>query len=472
MTGLNSKFQNGAIVLTDHSCLITRTSGRGPPVIIPCPDIPTLVWSDGIDVPASDWMRHLVADGKTASSSAEESLKTLRQFLRFCRDRRRPWEQVDDAFIELYLAFQRQKRKIGVRRINHHVSTIFAFYLWAERSRRLRYHVGIYSQDDLPPHLKGLPPAIAAEKRFSKGKVGRVYSSWHSPLTVAGAKQSLPRHTPTEEEVRQTHRVTLPLKNAVRNSLLYSWGEETGARRAEALAIRVDQIPSYEMIGDAILHDRPIKVDIVRKGNKQGELLALPLLAQATRDYIDNERSEIVSRFKLRHVEYIEPDEVFLSSTTGQVLTKNSLTRISIEALRNAGVSRSSYHQFRHKKAKDSIRVLLEENRNAVTGESLRSEELIGSMVADMMGHKSSRSLMPYIREYLDQETKHSDSFKGHTLAANIRQMERIAAALEKRNSTNRKRTEINKLIDSLDEDSVSSVLEGVLALIKKHSGV
>lgn len=43
------------------------------------------------------------------------------------------------------------------------------------------------------------------------------------------------RYTPTEEEIRRIHEAALEKQNGERDTLIFSWAEETGVRRFELL---------------------------------------------------------------------------------------------------------------------------------------------------------------------------------------------------------------------------------------------
>lgn len=91
----NSVLAKGLIIDTNTSCQIHGRSWAG---------IPTLVWPEGIDKAASDWLRELVVSHGVATRSAREYAKILRPFLRFCRQRSRAWQSVDDEFLR-YLTY-------------------------------------------------------------------------------------------------------------------------------------------------------------------------------------------------------------------------------------------------------------------------------------------------------------------------------------------------------------------------------
>lgn len=219
---------DGLIVYTDGSC---NLKGRS------WPGIPTLVWPEGIDETASDWLRHLVVECGVATSSACEYAKVIRPFLRFCRELSKAWQSVDDEFLILWREHLRGALSVGVHRVNTSMKTIFALYRWAEENKRIRFQVGIYAEDELPAGATDIVFPISAKRIFSKGRSGRVYGSWTTPLTLSQQNNGSVhvRHTPTEDEIRRLHEIAGERLFGERDSLMFSWAEEAGPRRAELL---------------------------------------------------------------------------------------------------------------------------------------------------------------------------------------------------------------------------------------------
>ena len=122
-----AKLEEGLLICTDASCKLSEQSW---------PDIPTLVWPEGIDEDASDWFRTLVVSYGIGTSSAMEYAQTLRPFLRFCRGRR-DWRTVDDNFLIIWSEYLHRKLKLSIARINRSLETIFSFYRWAEETKRV-----------------------------------------------------------------------------------------------------------------------------------------------------------------------------------------------------------------------------------------------------------------------------------------------------------------------------------------------
>lgn len=412
----NSPSDIGQIVCTDSSC---RINGQ------PWPGIPTLVWRDGIDEPASDWFRALVIDYGIAPSSAKEYAKILRPFLRFCRARKRGWDSVDDKFLIAWRENLHRTFAANSTRVNSALKVIFAFYRWAEEKRRIRYRVGIYSQDELPESLRQIAFPISAKKIFSKGSHGRVFGSWTTPLTITNnSVGSRVRHTPTEEEIRKLHELSVERVQGERDSLMLSWAEETGSRRSEFLRICRSHMPTSDAIAELIEKDEPFIVYIKRKGGGTKPINVPIDLILRTQDFIEFGRSEIVEHCRKELVGYREPDEVFLSSKTGLALHPDSVTSIGRRTFRQAGIERANVHRLRARYAVRIIETLVDALFDGQDiGPNSNWIETILIKAAEMMGHADPRSLRPYLTYVLNRRIQTADASKAERVAARLRQL-------------------------------------------------
>lgn len=406
----------GLIVSTDSSCKINGQVW---------PDIPTLVWPDGIDVAASDWLRTIVVEYGLASSSAREYAKIIRPFLRFCRERKRAWHSVDDNFLIVWREHLHRTLKTSVNRVNAALKTIFAFYRWAEEKKRIRFQVGIYAVDELPVELQHTSFPISAKRNFSKGRHGRIFGSWTTTLTLSGAKQeSRMRHTPTESEIQELHKIAVERLQGERDSLMFSWAEEVGSRRAEFLRICKSHMPSADTIADLIENDEPWVIMVTRKGGKTKPLTVPCDLIIRTQDFIEFGRSEIVKRCQKEVVGYREPDEVFLSSKTGLALHPDSVTSIGRQTFRQAGISKANVHRLRARFAVRTIETLVDALfEDKFIGSESSWIETILIKAAEMMGHSDPRSLRPYLTYVLNRRIQTADSTKAEKLASRLRQL-------------------------------------------------
>jgi|GEM_PF-1034173 len=406
----------GLIVETDASC---KLGGQ------PWPGIPTLLWPDGIDEAASDWFRTLVVDHGVATSSAREYAKILRPFLRFCRERGRAWEAVDDEFLILWRERLRRGQEISTGRVNASLKTVFAFYRWAEENKRIRFQVGIYGPDELAEAVERIEFPISAKRSFTKGRHGRVHGGWTTPLTISEPSPSAGlRHTPTEDEIRELHDVVAGRLHGERDSLMFSWAEEAGPRRAELMRLGKSHMPSTDQLADLIERDEPWLVAIKRKGGMTKPLNAPADLIVRTLDFIQFERRDTVERCLKTITGYREPDEIFLSGTTGMALHPDSVTSIGRRTFRQAGIERANIHRLRARYAVRTIETLVEAVFGGeVIGPASSWIETILIKAAESMGHSDPRSLRPYLTYVLNRRIQTADATKAEKLASRLRQL-------------------------------------------------
>lgn len=416
----------GLIVLTDSRCHVSGRSWRG---------IPTLVWPDGVDEAVSDWLRAQVVDYGVAVSSAHEYAKVIRPFRRYCRRRRMPWQSVDDEILISWREYLHQAMKVSVNRVNASLTTIFSFYRWAEENKYLRYRVGIYTDDELPVAIARTTFPISARRVFTKSRHGQVHGNWATPLTLSESRQTVHiRHTPTEDEIRKLHVAAVGRLHGERDSLMFSWAEEAGPRRAEILQVGKSHMPTMEQLDALIEHDEYWPVIVRRKGGLTQALNAPPDLVLRTLDYRDGGRRRIVEACRKTIVGYREPDEIFLSSRTGMPLHPDSVTAIGRQVFGAAGIARANIHRLRARFAVRTVETLVD----AVFGDRMIGSEsnwveTILVKAAEMMGHASPRSLRPYLTYVLNRRILNADGTKANALAARLRQLKLAEGTLVRR---------------------------------------
>jgi integrase len=455
---------NARIVLTDASCKVNESIWE---------DIPTIVWPDGIDVHASDWLRSLVVEQGILPSSAKEYAKILRPFLTFCRKRRRQWDTVDDQLLIIWRDHLHKTGQVSARRVNEVLHIIFAFYKWAEESRRLKYHVGIYVPDELPIELREHIFSLSAKRSFKKSPHGKVTGGWTTSISLSKAESPLPtRHTPTEDEIQRLHQVVIEKKNGERDSLMLSWAEETGSRRAEFLRICVSDMPTSVRLADCIERDIPWTISVLRKGGSRKPILAPPDLLIRTLDYIKVVREPIVDDCRKRIVGYREPPQIFISSTTGTALHPDSVTSIGSSAFRAAGIANASGHRLR---ARFGVRVIETLVDALLDGDLVGHEsawvEAILIKAAEIMGHSDPSSLRPYLTYVLNSRIQTSTASKAEQLAARLRQMSLHESALVRRLDGQKDLQTAAQLIKSGNATEAAGVLSTLVARLRATVG-
>jgi len=414
--------QSARIIKTNHLCRIRDKSYTG---------IPALLWPEGIDEVASDWFRYMVVSERSGLGSVDLYANALRSFLSYCRQKRTSWMAVDDELLKQWR--DHLETRAGPERVNFCLRTVFRFYVWAERTNRTRYHVGIYERNDLPSELDGTAFPISAVK--VEGRRGKKMS-WTTPWTVpVGSQPEGRRNTPTEEQIRDVHLASATQIHSERNSLILSWAEEVGARRSELLQAKISALPSFEQLHQLIEEDLPWTIEVIRKGGKRWKLLIPNDLLVRTWDYIEGPRAETVTGMRANNPSYIEPDEVFISSTTGAVLHPDSVTSLCGGLFRQAGIRKANVHRLRARFAVRVIETLLDavsdEDYDFVTSQTWRDTILLKA--SERMGQMSVASLRPYLNFVLHRRIETSDATRLDARRAKVRQLElRELAALRR----------------------------------------
>lgn len=427
---VRATLEKGLILTTDASCTIDGISWPG---------IPTLVWPDGIDIPAADWFRDLIIRNGKEATTVDEYANILRPFLRFCRKQKRTWDSIDDEFLILWRERLVRKEGVSIGRTNTVLKIIFNFYVWAEERGHIRYRVGTYTDGDLPATMAGFPFPITAKKTFSKSSRGGTFSVWTTPLTLSVPETGSKRHTPSEIEIREIHSVVADKENGERNSLFMSYAEETGGRRSEILQIGKSHMPTVDQLADLIKNDHAWTIKLKRKGNKLKSLHLPVELIFRTLDFIENERREVVLACRGEFVGYSEPDHIFLSSVTGQVLHPDSVTSIGRDAFMQAGVEDSNIHRLRARFAVRTVETLVDALfAGANIGSHSNWTETILTKTAEMMGHAHTNSLRPYLNDVLNRRIQVADATKEANLESRIRQLELRADASARRLTGNK----------------------------------
>jgi site-specific recombinase XerD len=452
------------IVLTDATCVINNVAWSG---------IPTLIWPEGIDEVPSDWFRSLVVEQGVLPSSAKEYAKILRPFLQFCRKRRRPWDSVDDQLLMIWRDHLHRAKKVKSQRVNEILNIIFAFYKWAEERRVLRYHVGIYPPDELPEELRNHTFSITAKRWFRKSARGTVFGGWKTTISLSSKESRTPtRHTPTEAEIQRIQEAAIERKNGERDSLMLSWAEETGSRRAEFLSIRLADMPSPSQLADCIEQDAPWTISVRRKGGSHKPIGAPIDLILRTMDYIKVVREPIVEECQRNISGYREPEQIFISSTKGTPLHPDSVTSIGRHAFGKAGVSNASGHRLRARFCVRVIETLVDALLDGdITGPESAWAETILIKAAEIMGQSSPASLRPYLTYVLNRRIQASNSFKAEKLASRLRQMVLHESILMQRLDGQKELQSAARLIRAGANAEAAEVLGAIAERLKAADG-
>ncbi len=381
---------------------ISTFGARG--IIVPSPYksslgdfvIPTIVFSDGLEEDANDYLRHRIVKDKAAESSVEGAAKVLRIFARYRRLRRLTLDQVNDKVLLEWQAYMK-KRGVSVGRRDYCISVVHAFYEWCERDGRLRYHVQIAGKQHYAGDMYDYVFPITSMEQTERKK-GIETKRWVSTI-LEGGKKNARRHTPTATEIEQLFQIADTVgKHHARNVLMMAWALETGGRVSEIVQITVSDLPTVHDLQRLLAADFHV-VKVKRKNQDEGELKVPIDLVLRTIDFIEHDeaRREIVEAKGL--IGHNNPP-IFLSEQ-GDALTTDSVTRICRELFAKAGISKANIHRLRAK----YITVVVERCMDALDLEGQSMDvvttwtETILFMAAELMGHVHPRTLGPYLNE-------------------------------------------------------------------------
>ena len=350
------------------------------------PGIPIFFDESGLIRHASDFMLHLVYDLRTPVTTARTKAMHLQALLKRIAAIGMPWTDVTDGVLIAWRDELLDQSRLAPGTVSAYLSTVFGFYRWAEESGHVRYVVNLHAG------LNGMRPArVDRSYQISAKRSRRGELYWpYLPRDPGGAV----RHTPTHKEIERVHIEVFETKTGERDSLLLSFYEDCYLRRSEALSLTVRDIPSRDDIESKDMAEKVFTLSVRGKGGRVRPVFVLPELMALAREHIEGERARVVARAKRRDERYVEPEALFLSWTTGAVLTKDYVSARISKAILDAGVENASGHRLR---ATGLMALVAAYDGFDDSGKPLPAEQVLWK-VAERAGHKHWRTLEPYLR--------------------------------------------------------------------------
>ncbi|ANM11304.1 MULTISPECIES: hypothetical protein [unclassified Rhizobium] len=426
--------------------------------------IPVLLWGDRIDEDASDFLRDRVVKDGVSLLTAKRDASILRRFLRHCRKKGWQLRHLTDGRLRNYRSSIRhvdaailndEGRNIWARTFNNYLSVIFRFLTWAEKTGRIR---GVVELDQAQSQRQR--PPVTGRVHYGVMPSGRRIRQWVSIVTLRDKRgNAADRGTPDEPGIRNVHRVAASHRHATRDTLLFLWGEYTGARRASVLGVRLTDLPTREQLDELRSRGSRWGIKIFTKGGTWHTIYPDLFLLDVTLDYVDVERAAIV---EVNLKKGRPPSQfVFLSQKTGEVLQGDSLTKISIECFRKAGIFDCSYHRFRATYVTKKICVALDAYGSTIQGLSPNSSfiETLVTRVHKDTNHLSPEGLKPYIGRELDRRLRRGKEFKSQELDGEIRQKELHLETTNRRLTKSEEKRQLLRDIDRGDRASAEARL-------------
>ena len=364
-------------VMTDARCVV-----RGHPY----PGIPIFFDADGVIEPFSDYMVHVVRERRRPATTARTYAAYLQKLLKHLASIGVLWTDVTDAMLIAWRDSLLDCQHLQPGTVAAYLSAAFSFYRWAEESGRVRYVVNLYAGRD-----RVHPPRDVRSYQISAKRSRRGDLYWPNlPKNPGGAV----RHTPSPDEIERVHIKVFEAQTGERDSLLLSLYEDCYLRRSEALSLTVRDIPFWEDIESKLMAEEVFTLSVRGKGSKVRRVIVLPELMALAREHIEGERARVVARAKGRNESYVDPGALFLSQTTGRVLTKDYVSARLSKVIRAAGVENASGHRFR---ASGLMALIAAYDGFDESGKFLPAEQVLWA-AAERAGHKHWRTLEPYLR--------------------------------------------------------------------------
>lgn len=437
------------LIFTDDQCVIEGTVFCGLPMLVD--------YDHRIIEAASDWLRHLTVFRRKSERSVRQFAYHLKYWWSYINRRGISWEAVDDFVL---VAWREELIREGIkeRTINGYVSTIFRFYLWAERSGYTR---GLIGEPDLE---RNIHPPLSVNVKFRK----RGVKTYSSPVLVCTTQQSIVP-TPTNDEITLVHEALTELYGThndlfIRDTLILTWMEQTGVRRAEAISVKAHHIPEWNEIDALQESGEKLEVTINGKGGKRRSIWVGADLLSQTREYIEEEREATVKRFRAQlGTSYKRPKELFLSSKTGLALDPDSVSQIFAKAFRKAKV-RGSGHRVRARfltNLAGSMYAAEYEKRGSIP-------DSISTLlpVAQIAGHARVESLIPYIVAARKRLLRMTDAERSAESAEKAIASERRAESSSRRLS---RFDSLRDLVEAMKSEQRNKVAEELQKLLEMY---
>lgn len=261
------------------------------------------------------------------------------------------FDHIDEYWLEAY-ANQISNRNTGSGGyVSQLLSSVIDFLFWCENNNYCKNLIGVTSKFKIK---------VFQTKNGVTHNLVKYYNKQGASPKIA------PRDEWIETVLSEEYFKSEDLE--IRFNLMVEWGRRCGLRAHEICALSVDQIPSRETLEQNIIEKNNSFIELtVTKGKKKARIPVSGILLKKTLDYIESERNQLIKKFKnearLQRKAYIPPQQVFISSTTGQALHRrtfsNQLRSRWLQALENGNLTQDQYvwvHGLRHRFATDKLK--------------------------------------------------------------------------------------------------------------------
>lgn len=267
------------------------------------------------------------------------------------------FDHINDCWLEAYANQISNRNSSSDGYVSQLLSSVIYFLFWCENNNYCKNLIGVTSKFKI---------------KVSQTKYGVTHNLVKHYKKQGTSPKIAPRdgwiETVLSEEYFKSEDVE------TRFNLMVEWGRKGGLRAHEICALSIDQMPLRETIEQAIIKRENIFIEFtITKGNKKSRIPVSTILLRKTLDYIEFERNRLINKFKnkvrLNRKAYIPPQQVFVSSTTGQALhcrtLSNQLRARWQQALENGNLTQDQYvwvHGLRHRFATDKLKKISQLN--------------------------------------------------------------------------------------------------------------
>lgn len=261
------------------------------------------------------------------------------------------FDHIDEYWLEAY-ANQISNRNAGSGGyVSQLLSSVISFLYWCENNNYCKNLIGVTSKFKIK---------VFQTKNGVTHNLVKYYEKQEAPPKIA------PRDKWIETVLSEEYFKSEDLE--IRFNLMVEWGRRCGLRAHEICALSIDQIPSRDTLEQAIIEKKNIFIELtVTKGKKKARIPVSGILLKKTLDYIESERNQLIKKFKnkarLQRKAYIPPQQVFISSRTGQALHRrtfsNQLNARWQQAVENGNLTKNQHvwvHGLRHRFATDKLK--------------------------------------------------------------------------------------------------------------------
>lgn len=389
-------FHEPKVLVSDSSFAVLGIAYNQSPILVDA-------YGDIIEAP-SKWLIYLRTT-HTARGSVLQYASALCSFWRYLQQvARQHWDQVDDSLLQDW----RNRMVAGVesehlhkrkRTVNKKLYVVLEFYKWCQEYGYVRNIIGVTSQGNTPYPVR-LVETISRNQRRTTSPL--VYKTRKPPV--------LPVPTGEEVDLLYIH-LSGPHPVHHRNVLLARWALDSGMRESEVLDRLITELPTLAECQALMDSDRMYWLPIIGKG---GAPRSVPVTADVllethafvtSTEQAPSSRDLMLQRRKKKSTE----NKIFLSSTTGEPLNRQSVSHIFSRAflLVTGRDNRRNlhFHRLRGRFASKLVQELAfqtsEDGRSILDPDEQR---LILERSADILGHQDTKSLRYYLNAFIDRD--------------------------------------------------------------------